>query len=229
MHQLLGPLSTDTGPEDLDDAEIERCLTALGCDLTATEDGWSVTVPPSRSCDLTREVDLIEEVARLVGFDRFESHLPDLLEPGQLSASQRAERQLRVLFCGPPDLQEVTTLSLTSAEPEANPVGAEQPEERIAISNPLLAETSHLRASLWEEHLRVCQRNLQASQHGCWLFEIGNVFALDGEAITQSAQLSGVICGERRLERWTTSGKPSLPDSLRSTWCTGPASQGAET
>ena len=211
LHQLLGPLSTDAGSEDLDDAEIERCLTALGCDLTVSEDGWSVTVPPSRSCDLTREVDLIEEVARLVGFDRFESHLPDPLEPGQLSASQRAERQLRTLFCGA-GLQEVTTLSLTSAEPEANPVGAEQPEERIAISNPLLAETSHLRASLWEEHLRVCQRNLQASQNGCWLFEIGNVFALNGEAITQSAQLSGVICGERRLERWTTSGKPSLPD-----------------
>lgn len=211
LHQLLGPLSTDAGPEDLDDVAIERCLTALGCDLAATDEGWSVSVPPSRSCDLTREVDLIEEVARLVGFDRFESHLPDPLEPGQLSPSQRAERQLRNLFCGA-GLQEVTTLSLTASEPEANPVGAENQESRIAISNPLLAETSHLRASLWEEHLRVCQRNLQASQSGCWLFEIGNVFALDGEAITQSAQLSGVICGERRLERWTTNGKPSLPD-----------------
>lgn len=82
LHQLLGPLASDHGPMDLDDTVIEQCLTALGCKLASREDGWSVGVPPSRSCDLVREVDLIEEVARLVGFDRFESHLPDPLEPG---------------------------------------------------------------------------------------------------------------------------------------------------
>ena len=211
IHQLLGPLPTDQGPEDLADSEIERCLIALGCDLKSAEDGWSVVVPPSRRCDLVREVDLIEEVARLVGFDRFGSHLPDPLEPGQLTDLQQAERRLRNLLCAS-GLQEVTTLSLTSPEPEASPVGAETPEQRIAISNPLLAETSHLRASLWEEHLRICQRNLQASLPGCWVFEIGNVFANSGDDITQTARLGGVICAERRLERWTSSGKPVRPD-----------------
>ena len=211
LHQLLGPLASDHGPMDLDDTVIEQCLTALGCKLASREDGWSVGVPPSRSCDLLREVDLIEEVARLVGFDRFESHLPDPLEPGGLKPTQQAERRLRTLLCGA-GLQEITTLSLTSAEPEAQPVGEAQPEARIGISNPLLAETSHLRASLWEEHLRVCQRNLQASKPGCWLFEIGNVFASHGDAIAQQARLGGVICADRRLERWSTSGKAAPPD-----------------
>ena len=211
LHQLLGPLASEEGPVDLDDAVIEQCLTALGCELSECDDGWSVRVPPSRSCDLVREVDLIEEVARLVGFDRFESHLPDPLEPGGLTPIQQAERRLRSLLCAS-GLQEITALSLTSAEPEASPVGKTEAEARIAISNPLLAETSHLRASLWEEHLRVCQRNLQASQPGCWLFEIGNVFAANGDAIEQSARLGGVICADRRLERWTSSGKPTPPD-----------------
>ena len=211
LHQLLGPLASDEGPLDLEDAVIEQCLKALGCELSGCEDGWTVRVPPSRSCDLIREVDLIEEVARLVGFDRFESHLPDPLEPGGLTPLQQAERRLRTLLCAS-GLQEITALSLTSAEPEASPVGAVTPEARIAISNPLLAETSHLRASLWEEHLRVCQRNLQASQPGCWLFEIGNVFTSEGDAIGQSARLGGVLCAERRLERWTTSGKASPPN-----------------
>jgi len=199
LHQLLGPMDAADGPEDLEDGEIVRCLSALGCELTASDEGWQVTVPPSRQCDLLREVDLIEEVARLVGFDRFCSHLPDPLTPGGLTAAQTAERRVRQVLTAS-GLQEITTLSLT---------GPSEEEPRIAISNPLLSETSHLRASLWEEHLRICQRNLQASQAGSWLFEIGNVFTPAGDGgFTQLARLGGVICGERRLERWTSSGKP---------------------
>ncbi|MGB1776378.1 MAG: phenylalanine--tRNA ligase subunit beta [Synechococcus sp.] len=202
LHQLLGPLDNDGDSVDLADAEIERCLTALGCELMATEEGWDVTTPASRRQDLQREVDLIEEVARLVGFDRFEAHLPDPLAPGALTPRQQAERRLRRLFCAA-GLQEVTTLSL---------VGASEREQRIAISNPLLAETSHLRTNLWEEHLQICVRNLKASQSGCAVFEIGNTYTGSAEAVTQTAQLCGVICGERRLERWSTSGKPATPD-----------------
>jgi phenylalanyl-tRNA synthetase beta chain len=147
-----------------------------------------------------REVDLIEEVARLIGFDRFGSHLPDPLSPGGLTPQQTAERRLRQLLCVT-GLQEVTTLSLT---------GPSDDDDRIAIANPLLAETSHLRTSLWDEHLRICQRNLQASQPGCWIFELGHVFHRQGEGgtIEQRARLGGMICAERRLERWSSSGKP---------------------
>ena len=201
LHRLLGPLESTNGHgqiESLGDSQVEACLTALGCELTPDDDGWNVVVPPSRRMDLLREVDLIEEVARLVGFDRFQSHLPEPLQPGQLTLIQQAERRLRQRLTAA-GLQEITTLSLTGSD-EADP-------SRIAISNPLLAETSHLRTALWQEHLQVCQRNLQASQPGCWVFEIGNVFSSDGGAIDQETRLSGVICGERRLSRWQTSGK----------------------
>ena len=205
LHRLLGPLeSTDSPalPEPLADAQVEACLAALGCDLSSCADGWKVVVPPSRRMDLVREVDLIEEVARLVGFDRFQSHLPNPLQPGQLTLIQQAERRLRQRLSAS-GLQEITTLSLTGAD-ETDP-------KRIAISNPLLTETSHLRTALWMEHLQVCQRNLQTSQPGCWVFEIGHVFSADGEAIDQEARLSGVICGERRLSRWQSSGKAQPP------------------
>jgi phenylalanyl-tRNA synthetase beta chain len=201
LHRLLGPLESTNGHgqiESLGDSQVEACLTALGCQLTPDDDGWTVIVPPSRRMDLLREVDLIEEVARLVGFDRFQSHLPKPLQPGQLTLSQQAERRLRQRLTAA-GLQEITTLSLTGPD-EADP-------SRIAISNPLLAETSHLRTVLWQEHLQVCQRNLQASQPGCWVFEIGNVFSSEEGAIDQVTRLSGVICGERRLSRWQTSGK----------------------
>ena len=202
LQKLLGPLQTQEGSAELDDASIERCLTALGCSLTATDAGWQVVAPPSRRQDLHREVDLIEEVARLTGFDRFEAHLPDPLVPGALSARQQAERRIRRLISAA-GLQEITTLSLVGA--------SEQEPDRIAISNPLLAETSFLRTNLWEELLQVCVRNLKTSQPGCWVFEIGNVFGGSAEAVEQRGLLAGMICGERRLERWTSSGKPVMP------------------
>ena len=99
LHRLLGPLATEQGPEKLNDQAIERSLTALGCQLTACHEGWQVLPPPSRRQDLYREVDLIEEVARLTGFDRFGVHLPAPLEPGALTAKQQAERKLRRLLC----------------------------------------------------------------------------------------------------------------------------------
>ena len=137
--------------------------------------------PPARRLDLAREIDLIEEVARLVGFDRFGAQLPHPVAPGALTAQQRAERQLRQLFSAA-GLQEITTLSL---------VGAGSSEQRIAISNPLLAETSHLRTNLWEEHLAVCLRNLKASQDGCWVFEIGTTYSGSPIDVVETRQLCG--------------------------------------
>mgnify|MGYP001164912147 FL=1 len=198
IHRLLGPIADENDNRYLEDDIIETSLLALGCELSPYNEGWLVIVPPSRRRDLSREVDLIEEVSRLVGFDRFEANLPDPLEPGGLTTAQTAERLLRQMLCGA-GLQEVTTLSLVGAD-------SDEPQ-RIAISNPLLAETSHLRTNLWEEHLRICQRNLQSSQPGCWLYEIGNVYTVTDELINQRAVLGGVICAERSFERWSTSGK----------------------
>ncbi|QEY31740.1 phenylalanine--tRNA ligase subunit beta [Synechococcus sp. RSCCF101] len=207
LHRLLGPLLTPEGESPLEDATIEATLMALGCGLEPTEAGWRVQVPPSRRIDLQREVDLIEEVARLVGFDRFSSHLPAPLTPGGLTARQQAERRLRVALVQA-GLQETTSASLVSGTGSG----------RVAIANPLLAEASHLRDDLIPALLAAAGRNLQASQPGFWAFEMGHIFppaAGDSAALDprerQVARLAGVICGERRLERWSTHGKPSPP------------------
>ncbi len=94
LHNLLGPVQEGEGVTDLSDEKIVQTLTALGCHLAEEIDGegWRVTVPPSRLMDLQREVDLIEEVARLVGYDHFACHLPDPLEPGGLTPAQQVER-----------------------------------------------------------------------------------------------------------------------------------------
>ena len=200
LHNLLGPVLVDGEADDLDDGRIEGTLQALGCTLTPEEWGWAVTVPPERALDLRREVDLIEEVARLVGYDQFSAHLPDPLEPGGPAPVQRLERRLRQALCAA-GLQETCGFSLVAA-------GA----GRVALANPLLADYGHLRDDLHTELLQAARRNLQASRPGFWAFEIGRVFSEAEGVIHEQALLAGVIAGERRSELWSTSGKPRSPD-----------------
>ena len=200
LHNLLGPVQEGEELADLSDERILQTLTALGCSLVEDPDGkgWLVTVPPSRSMDLQREVDLIEEVARLVGYDRFACHLPDPLEPGGLEPGQQVERRLRRQLCAA-GLQEACSFSLVAEAPG-----------RLPLANPLLADYGHLRDNLHGELLAAARRNLQSGQQGFWAFEIGQVFSTDpGRA--ERHLLVGVICGERRAERWTSSGKPQHP------------------
>jgi phenylalanyl-tRNA synthetase beta chain len=204
LHNLLGPVVVDGEETDLDDGRLTATLEALGCQLEADADGWRVRVPPERAMDLKREVDLIEEVARLVGYDHFSSHLPDPLVPGGLEPAQELERRLRRSFCAA-GLQEICSLSLVAAAPG-----------RVPLANPLLADYGHLRDNLHQELLQAARRNLQASQAGFWGFEIGQVFpggaAGAGDGHGETTLLVGVIAGERRSERWRSSGKPSPPD-----------------
>jgi phenylalanyl-tRNA synthetase beta chain len=223
LHNLLGPVLVGGEPQDLDDSRIEATLKALGCQLEPKDEGWSVTVPAQRALDLKREVDLIEEVARLVGYDQFDVHLPDPLVPGGLDPTQLAERRLRRALCAA-GLQELSTLSLVKAA-----------KGRISLANPLLADTGHLRDNLHEELLQAARRNRQAFRPDFWAFEIGRVYlAAPGQeaAATDSATvalalvdpalvdpakieerllLGGIVCGERRSELWSSSGQPRPP------------------
>ncbi len=199
LHNLLGPVLVDGEPQDLSDSQIVNTLEAIGCQLRAQAEGWLVAVPPSRAVDLQREVDLIEEVARLVGYDHFSCHLPDPIEPGGLTAEQEVERRLRraLVTAG---LQEACCFSLVKEAPE-----------RMAIANPLLADYGHLRDDLLGELLAAARRNLQSGADGFWAFEIGAVFPC-ADAGASRHQLAGVVSGERRAERWSSHGKVQAPD-----------------
>jgi len=199
LHNLLGPLQDSTaGAElhDLDDVRICQTLEAIGCHLSATDEGWQVQVPPQRAIDLQREVDLIEEVARLVGYDSFAAHLPDPLAPGGLEPQQQIERRLRRALCAA-GLQEICSFSLVAEAPQ-----------RVPLANPLLADYGHLRDALHGELLAAARRNLQSGQSGFWGFELGTVFEGRSSDAAGRQLLAGVISGQRRAELWSSSGKP---------------------
>ncbi|WP_320681926.1 phenylalanine--tRNA ligase subunit beta [Prochlorococcus sp. MIT 1314] len=197
IHKILGPLIINDQLEkrNLSDSEIVDKLTLIGCTLKSKEYGWDVAVIPHRSQDLIREIDLIEEIARLIGYDRFDLNLPNPIKPGKLSPEQLALRKVKNGFTDN-GFNEVLTYSLVP----------EDKETLIKISNPLLLETSCLRDNIWKEHLEIVNRNIKAGQTSCFIFEIGNIFHKNTEFI-QEEILNGAIYGNREFGKWANSGK----------------------
>ena len=204
IHKILGPIlikddqSIHSEPIDkrnLSDNEIIDKLKLIGCTLETKGYGWDVQVISNRSQDLKREIDLIEEIARLIGYDSFDLSLPNPIKPGKLSISQLALKKVKNGFIHN-GFNEVLSYSLV---PEEN-------KELIKIANPLLVETSCLRDNIWQEHLRIINRNVKAGQKSCWIFEIGNIFCKKSDFI-QEEILNGGIYGRNKLEMWVDSGK----------------------
>ena len=153
-------------------------------------------VIPNRSQDLQREIDLIEEIARLIGYDKFDANLPYPIKPGKLSRPQQALKKLKngLIENG---FNEVLSYSLVPEDPQ---------NKLIRISNPLLVETSCLRGNIWEEHLKIINRNIKAGRPSCWIFEVGNIFNNNLDDV-QEEILNGVLYGRSKLEMWSESYK----------------------
>ncbi|HEY9598217.1 MAG TPA: phenylalanine--tRNA ligase subunit beta, partial [Cyanophyceae cyanobacterium] len=204
INQVLGPvdLGEDTGevlPED-----VERILNALGCQLTRSESPdsvqWAVTVPPYRYRDLEREIDLIEEIARLYGYDRFCDELPDKTEPGYLSIEEQLMRRLREAFRAT-GLTEVVHYSYSVSKADG--------ERGVAIANPLFTEYSSLRTELISGLIEAFQYNLEQGNGSLNAFEIGRVFWREEEGLQEADSLAGVFGGDPTQGRWVRGGRES--------------------
>ena len=201
IHRLLGPMA-DGAP--VQDGTVEGCLRALGCDLAPTNEGWRVTVPHSRCQDLCREVDLVEEVARLVGYDRFSTALPTALAPGGRNRRQNLLHQLRQRLMAT-GLQELCHMSLDQGGAAA-----------VQLANPLVSDHSCLRTVLHTGLLRAARSNVQQGNGGLWGFEVGKVFSAVGSQREQQ-RLGAVLCGQRQHSLWRDGGK-AAPLDFHQAW-----------
>ena len=183
-------------------AEQLSCLRALGLDAVEEGDAITVTVPTFRP-DLGREVDLIEEVARLAGYARLPSTVPTGTKGG-LTPEQSGERALRRTLAGL-GLQEAWTSSFGSpAEldalglPEGHPGRA-----MIEIENPTSRERPAMRTTLLPGLLRAAAHNLRQRAEGGALFEIARVYApSEGELPDERLTLTALFFGRRRPQAW---------------------------
>ena len=199
IQQILGPIKTETGIGQIEATDVERILTDLSCQLTViseTPKVWSVAVPSYRYRDIEREIDLIEEVARLYGYDHFCDDLPDKTEPGGLSLEYQLEGKLRELFRAS-GLTEVVQYSLVK------PQGHE-----VVLANPLLAEYSALRTNLLDGLIDAFEYNQSQGNGALNAFEIGRIFWKNSDGIQEADSLAGIMGGDRVSEGlWAKGGK----------------------
>ncbi|MEL6320317.1 MAG: phenylalanine--tRNA ligase subunit beta [Cyanobacteria bacterium J06626_14] len=206
VQQVLGfvILSTnDDGPilGDIAAADVERILTALGCELAQSSDEtdatvWSVVVPPYRYRDLEREIDLIEEVARLYGYDNFTDTLPAKSEPGQLSPEAALNKRIKAAFQAV-GLTEVIHYSLVKPGQD----------NQVVLANPLFAEYSALRTDMLPAMLDAFQYNIEKGNGPLNGFEIGRIFWTEGDRYHEADRVAGILGGDPSVGRWVSGGQ----------------------
>jgi phenylalanyl-tRNA synthetase beta chain len=175
--------------EGITAATVEGVLTALGCGLASqqvSDPAWLVTLPSWR-LDLEREIDLIEEVARVYGYNRFANTLPAFGEGVRTLpwAAQESEVRRTLLATG---FHEAIGSTFCSAAEAV--LTAPQPGLAVLLGNPLSEEAGVLRPSLVPAMLAMIAGNLHRDVSDVRLFELGTVFSGTTEKVDERPALS---------------------------------------
>lgn len=190
---------------DLAREEVAAIFNRLGMEVESQASGWKVT-PPSFRFDIAIEVDLIEELARVYGYDR----LPR--RSLAMSSRLRGASEKRLDLDRVKDLlvdrgyQEAITYSFVDNQLQAK-IAPE--DEAIALKNPISSDLSVMRTTLWSGLLQAALRNVKRQQSRIRLFESGLKFLKEGQAIRQEKQLAGLAMGSVYPEQWGEESRPA--------------------
>jgi phenylalanyl-tRNA synthetase beta chain len=191
----------------VEDHQVSDILTRLGCTVTAIDGGWQA-VAPSWRFDMQIEEDLVEEVARVYGYN----NIPDVPVRANLEMTTHREADL--------SLKRVKTMLVDRGYQEAITYSFVDPkvqallhpgEEALILPSPISVEMSAMRLSLWTGLLSAVVYNQNRQQGRVRLFESGLRFVPDSSAdlaIRQDLMLAGVIAGHRYEEHWDLARQP---------------------
>ncbi|WP_303636181.1 phenylalanine--tRNA ligase subunit beta [Stenotrophomonas tuberculopleuritidis] len=186
----------------IDDAEVERILRALGMQVVASAEGWQVTAP-SRRFDIAIEEDLIEELARIHGYEQ----IPTTLPGGAARVAMPSETQLDALSVRRQliarDQQETVNFAFVD---DALLTQWQLRDNLVPLANPLSAELAVMRPSLLPGLVATLGRNAARQLGRVRLFEIGRVFAQQpGEgqpAPLETPRVAAAVCGDAQAVQW---------------------------
>jgi len=183
---------------EIDDADIAEILERLGMQLIPTEEGWLVVAPSARF-DIAIEADLIEEIGRIYGY----ANIPASLSSAPVSIALRPEAEFNLgrakQLLTHRGYQEAITYSFIAPELAAVLTPGVEP---IKLANPISADMSDMRASIWPGLVQTLRHNLARQQARVRVFESGLTFRRTDGELEQHPKLAGLICGEASVEQW---------------------------
>jgi phenylalanyl-tRNA synthetase beta chain len=223
-------------------ARCEEILDSLGFEATVAGDGVDALVPHWRRGDVTREIDLVEEVARIDGVDRLPQTLPSRPDGGgRLSPTQRARRRVEDALVGA-GLLEVQGWSFQApGVADRLRLAADDRRRRtVRVRNPLSEDQSELRTLLLPSLLDLAAYNAARDAEDLALFETGSVYVSDGPVgegglPDERRHVGALLTGTVAPATWRSPGGPradvfaakgvlaALLDALRLEWSVEPA------
>ncbi|MGD0505009.1 MAG: phenylalanine--tRNA ligase subunit beta [Steroidobacteraceae bacterium] len=186
------------------DGDVHAVLTAIAEEVEPQAQGWRVRRPPHRF-DIRIEADLIEEVARLRGFDSLgEVHAIAPQIAGNATESRVPGERLLTAMA---DFGYREAITYTFVDPSLQRLlFPETPA--LTLSNPISADLSEMRVSLWPGLIAACRENMRRQQSRVRLFEIGSTFDVTGTELREIDMLGGVATGSRWPEQWGSAREP---------------------
>ena len=193
VHRLLGKT---VEPEGISAATVEAILQGLGCELerqpsSAESAQWQVALPSWR-LDVEREIDLIEEVARVYGYNRFANTLPAFVGSVKVRSEAEVEAAVSVKLRAA-GLHQAIGSTFCSAEDAR--LFEPQPGLAVALGNPLSAEAGMLRPSLMPGMVAMVAGNLHRDVGDVRLFEMGTVFGGSTDRVEERTSLALGLAG----------------------------------
>ena len=183
---------------EIDAAEVTQILESLQLAVAPTADGWSVTAPSHRF-DIEYEVDLIEEVARIHGYDSIPETTLAAQSPLETVTESRIDTERAAATLIGRDYQEIVTYSFIDPEANAKFTGR---DSALVLSNPISSELSVMRASLWPGLVAAASTNMARQQDRVRLFEASRSYHGTLDAHEEVVRLAGLVAGPVVPEQW---------------------------
>lgn len=189
---------------NISDESIESLLSRLQLSYVS-ENGHYFVTPPSYRFDLSIEVDLIEEVARLHGYDNIPAAVPKAgLALLPRSETSRSATDLKAVLVAR-DYQEIVTYSFVDSAWEVDFAGA---QSSLVLQNPIASQMGVMRSTLFGGLVETLRYNLNRRQDRVRLFEVGRCFEKGDDALRQPLRVAGLCLGAARPEQWGESARP---------------------
>ncbi|MGB5626996.1 MAG: phenylalanine--tRNA ligase subunit beta [Woeseiaceae bacterium] len=187
----------------ISDETVTEILQGLDLGVRVVGDGWQVK-PPSHRFDMEIEADLIEEVARIHGYDSIPETTAFAQSPLESVTETRVELERAAEILIARDYQEVVTYSFIDVDANTAFTGS---ESELILSNPISSEMSVMRASLWPGMVAAAAANVARQQDRVRIFEASKSFHGRLGAHTEVVRIAGLVTGPVDPEQWGSKGQ----------------------